>query len=469
METRAPTRARLAVMVAFALSCFALLLYVWSSFGGPVPLQAKAYRFQVGFDEATQLSQQAEVRISGVPVGKVIRTSPGEKRTLADVELEARYAPLPADTRAILRQKTLLGETYVELTPGSPDAPKLPDGGRLPDAQVASTVELDEILRALDPRTRRDLQRLLGGLAAATRGRAPDVSDAVGNLAPTTEEAAGLLEVLHSQRGAVRRLVRDGGKVLRAVGRRDADVRGLITSGEQVLATTAARDRQLAETVALLPTFLRELRPTLRVAEATAAAADPVVRGLRPAARVLRPVLADASAVAPDARRLFRSLGPLITLSRPALPAATRLVRAAGPLVDVLHPVGRELSPVVDYLALYRQELVTMFANLAGATQATFRNPGAAEPLHYLRVLIPVWTEAFVTQPRRLPSNRHNPYFLPRALDKLAGGLEAFDCANLSNPQTVPALGPSPPCRVQGPLEFRGESRKFPHLKRDPP
>ena len=30
-----------------------------------------------------------------------------------------QYAPLPSDTRAILRQKTLLGETYVELTPGT--------------------------------------------------------------------------------------------------------------------------------------------------------------------------------------------------------------------------------------------------------------------------------------------------------------------------------------------------------------
>src|SRR3712207_8557371 len=58
-----------------------------------------------------------------------------------------------------------------------------------------------------------------------------------------------------------------------------------------------------------------------------------------------------------------------------------------------------------------------------------------------------------------------SPYFLPRALEKLATGLESFDCANLSNPQTVPALGGSPPCRVQGPLEFRGERRAFPHLR----
>jgi hypothetical protein len=53
-------------------------------------------------------------------------------------------------------------------------------------------------------------------------------------------------------------------------------------------------------------------------------------------------------------------------------------------------------------------------------------------------VLIPVTTEGFVTQSQRLASNRHNAYLAPGALNKLPSGLEAFDCSNVNNPQTVP-------------------------------
>src|SRR5206468_1216349 len=67
---------------------------------------------------------------------------------------EGGRAPVPSTTRAILRQKTLLGETYVELTPATRDAPKVKDGGTIPNAQIAPTVQLDEIFRAFDPPTR---------------------------------------------------------------------------------------------------------------------------------------------------------------------------------------------------------------------------------------------------------------------------------------------------------------------------
>jgi phospholipid/cholesterol/gamma-HCH transport system substrate-binding protein len=50
-------------MAVFTLSCFGLLLYLWSAFGGPVPLKPHGYRFHASFAEATQLAQEADVRI----------------------------------------------------------------------------------------------------------------------------------------------------------------------------------------------------------------------------------------------------------------------------------------------------------------------------------------------------------------------------------------------------------------------
>src|SRR5829696_734037 len=107
MQKSAPSVAQLLTMVVFALSCFGLLLFLWLSFGGPVPLKPKGYRVNVAFPEATTLATEADVRIAGVSVGKVrkIGLDSTKKRTMATLELEKDYAPLPSDARATLRQK----------------------------------------------------------------------------------------------------------------------------------------------------------------------------------------------------------------------------------------------------------------------------------------------------------------------------------------------------------------------------
>src|SRR3954453_10033561 len=149
MQKQAPTLGRVLVMTGFALSCFGLLLFLWLAFGGPIPLSPKGYRFNTSFGEATQLAQEADVRISGVSVGKVKTIATKEEsRSNVTIAMESKYAPVPKNTRATLRQKTLLGDTYVELPPGDKSTVMLPENGTLPTAQVSPTVELDEIFRA---------------------------------------------------------------------------------------------------------------------------------------------------------------------------------------------------------------------------------------------------------------------------------------------------------------------------------
>src|SRR3954447_6445778 len=140
---------RIPTMLIFALGCFGLLLFLWMSFGGAVPLKANKYELRVSFPGAATRAEAADVRIAGVSVGKVRKKDldKGGSRTRVIMDINHRYAPLPKDTRAILRQKTLLGETFVELTPGHRSAGTFPDHAIIPNAQVEPTVELDEILR----------------------------------------------------------------------------------------------------------------------------------------------------------------------------------------------------------------------------------------------------------------------------------------------------------------------------------
>ena len=123
MQKQAPTTARIITMVLFALSCFGLLLFLWLAFGGPIPLKPTGYQVRVAFDEATQLAKQSPVNVAGVPVGEVVKVEPTPNATMATIELDRKYSPISAETRATLRDKTLLGQTYVELTLGDKNGP----------------------------------------------------------------------------------------------------------------------------------------------------------------------------------------------------------------------------------------------------------------------------------------------------------------------------------------------------------
>jgi phospholipid/cholesterol/gamma-HCH transport system substrate-binding protein len=520
MHKRGMSASRVAIMVAFALSCFGLLLFLWLAFGGPIPLKPKGYRVQASFAEATQLATEADVRISGVPVGKVKTIEPDKRNGRSDVvmEIESRYAPLRSDVRAILRQKTLLGETYVELTPGSKGAKAVPEGGTLRQSQISPTVELDEIYRSFDEPTRRAFKTWMQAQAQAIDGHGRDLNDALGNLAPFAEDASTAVDILNRQEGAVKRLVSNTGVVFGALTERGDQLRELIENSNRVFETTANRDQELKQTFTILPTFSRETRATLDRLDTFSRDTNPLVTQLRPAARELSPTLKDLSALSPDLKLLFRDLDRLIDASKTGFPAAQRILRDLRPLLAQTDPALRQVIPMLEYIGLYKGELNTFFANISSATQAL--DPGTR--LHYLRTTNPVNPENFAAYPRRIGSNRTNPYLLPRGYSKLGGGLDSYETRHCGRavptvsqtpatpapapvpvpplpvptvvPAPVPAIPnplsaltpdvdkliaqvnqfafplvngtvPAPPCRQQGPFDVGGERTQYPHLK----
>src|SRR4051794_14276116 len=302
MQKQTPGVAKILTMVLFALSCFGLLLFLWLSFGGPTPLKPKGYRVQVGFPEATQLGLEADVRMAGVTIGKVRKKEldPHGNRTLATIEIDRKFAPIPKDSRAILRQKTLLGETYVELSPGNRRDGTVPEGGRLDDGRVQKTVELDEIFDSLDPETRKAFQGWQQGLGKAVEGRGGDLNAAFGQLPSFARNGADLMEVLDQEHVAVRNLVANTGEVFGALTRDEGQLRNLITGSGQVFDVTARRNQAIVDTLRAFPTFLDESKLTFERVQRFARNTDPLIRDLQPATRDLAPALEDVRAMAPD-------------------------------------------------------------------------------------------------------------------------------------------------------------------------
>jgi phospholipid/cholesterol/gamma-HCH transport system substrate-binding protein len=474
MNKNPPSPGRIAAMVGFTLSVAALLMFLWVSFGGTLPLRPEGYRFKADFPEASLLVKEADVRMAGVNVGKVKQKElgPGGRTTRVTMEIDNRFAPIGRDARAILRQKSLLGETYVEITPGSPGAEKLDDGGTLADSQVDDTVELDEVFRVFDPDTRKAFQEWLHEAGIATSGTfARDFNDSLGNAAPFFEGGADLLRPLAEQEVALRRVVRDTSRVFDAVSREDGQLRGLITGGEATFGALASRDDALAETFQIFPTFLRETRATVRRLEAFARNTDPLVRDLREPARDLAPTLRDLGDLSPDLETLFRHIDPLVRASRQGVPAAERFLRGAEPVLEATHVFMPELNPILSYLSFARVQLAQFItvggAALAGNGEGGYEGNGGAE--HYLPQVAIIDGRSLGRRTSRPPWERANSYVAPNAYDRAVplGVIESFDCRPNGGEQRNPSgsgENAEPPCFVQPPFLWGRE--KFPRLRR---
>lgn len=444
MIKQTPKIWQLALMGAFVLSCFGTLLWLWLAFGGTSPLSAKGYRFHAYFPEATQLAQQADVRISGVPVGKVVAIDRGpENRTDVEIELDEQYAPIPQDTKAMLRTKTLLGETYVDLSAGTRGSGTLPEGETLARSAVAPTVELDEIFRSFDKETRLAFQTWMQSSALAVAGRGPDLNAAFGNLPELSSAAEDLLRELNAQSGAVRQTVSSTADVFEALSEREGQLRALVTDSNRLFQVTAARNQDLANVFRELPRFQRESRITLPRLTAFGNAAMPTVKQLQPAATEMAPTFDALNRLSPEFRSLFTALGPVIDASKEGVPAFERTAAQLPPLLEDFQPFLRNLNPMVEYLGLSQREIGAFFGNFVGATSGrtlnvTQSNGKVVPPVHYLRATSPLGAESLTYYPRPLGASRGNAYGLPNTGDRLASGLPVYDSRPCANGNVAP-------------------------------
>jgi len=315
MNTEGPTLGRLVVIAGFALTCFGLLLFLWLAFGGPIPLKPQGYRVQVAFTDAPTLADQADVRTAGVRIGRVVKKqlAPEGNKTLATIELDSKYAPMKADARAILRQKTLLGETYVEVTTGSPGAPDIKEGARLRDGQVAQAVEFDELFSIFDKKTRKTFQQWMASAAQAGAGRGRDLSDALGNLPVFVENAQGVVDVLGERRAALRDLVKNTGRTFEELTADEGALTELTVRNTELFDELSRRREHLADSIRIFPTFLTETKLTLARLKTFSVNTEPLIRDLEPVLDDLQPTLVSLRRLSPDLENLFDNVNPLIT------------------------------------------------------------------------------------------------------------------------------------------------------------
>ena len=475
MIKQAPSPARVAAMVGFTFSCFVIILFLWIQFGGSTPLKPEGYRVKVAFPEAIGLNKDVDVRAAGITIGTVrkVEVDHESNRALATLVLEPRYAPLSSDARAIMRRKTLLGETFVEITTGTRDAPKLADGGRLKDSKVAETVELDEVLQTYDKDTRRAFQLWQQELATGLGGRGEDLNDTVGQLPEFTDSAGDLLSVLDSEEEALSGLVRDTGAVYEALTRDEGQLANLIRNSHGVFRQTSDQRVSLREAFQIFPTFLAESKATLERAEGFSRNARPLVRDLRPVAHELRPTLRAVRRFAPPLKRFFVRFNQQIRVSRRSLPALRQILHETGPLFRSLGPFLGELNPIFEWLEAHQLLTSDFLTYSPGGIADTVSDPGPGEVGHYLRQLGMTGAESLAIHQNRLSGNRGNAYLPPVFTGSETARrqiLPNWDCNNAGGevPAQPAPVGGQPACFTKPNLLFKGKQQgRLPHVEAD--
>ena len=95
---------------------------------------ASPYEIKGVFTTSNQLRSNSAVRIGGLDVGKVSKIEAGDGNTsVVTMEITDRDVPIRSDAELAIEPRLVLeGNFYVKVTPGSPGAPELADGGTVP-------------------------------------------------------------------------------------------------------------------------------------------------------------------------------------------------------------------------------------------------------------------------------------------------------------------------------------------------
>lgn len=437
MNKQAPSIGQLITIAGFALSCFGLLLFVWVAFGGPTPLAASGYHLKMPMTQIGQLAEQSEVSISGVGVGHVTGIDLGEGdqagSAIVTLELEPEYAPVPADTRAILRAKSLLGEAYIELTPGDKRDGVLEDGDELPPAQVAKSVQLDEIFRTFDEKTREAFKQGAIDNSIAMLNRGASMNQTLGVLPGTLTELDDVLQVLDENDQDLSKLIKNTGVVFNALSRRQGQLSGLIRNSNTVFRTTADRNQQLQDFFRIFPTFLRESRATQQRLGDFSEFATPVMNKMVPVAEQLSPTFKASAALAPVSKRLYTNLKPVIRKAPKAFPSLRGFLDDDAPrLLARVPDYFAEFNPFLQTASYYRKELAAFLGNATAVTNASRSYGDQIAGVRYIRAGITLGPESATGYPQRLTTSRSNPYVKAGGNDKF-GNLEVFDSSNCTS------------------------------------
>lgn len=409
-------RGQLALLMLCTAIAAILYVVLNNAFGGPQIRLGGAYEIKASFVDSQGLLKKSFVLARGVEVGSVEGIDVEGGRALITFSVQGRYAPIYRNATVRTGNRTLLGEPYIDLDPGTPAAGRLPSGSTLPAAQVLPTVQFDDALKALNPTAIGHLRSFSETWAQGLSSpQAPAQANAAWSGATTLiDQLHRLTTTLQGQQGEIAGLVDDAGTVFGELGRRETTIQGIVGNARSTLGALDARQASLRTAIAEVPPLLRTGRTTLADARPLLSELTPLIASVRSASPDLTAALNVLPQTARDGATVVDSLPRFNDTAVPVLEQALPVVGEAGPAALRLTPTLRNLIPMLGYVAPRANDITALLANLAefadhGDNRGiwfrynVFVDPGASDGTQALE------GKTFVVNPYPAPNGQLSP------------------------------------------------------------
>jgi phospholipid/cholesterol/gamma-HCH transport system substrate-binding protein len=286
----------------------------------------------------------ADVRVAGVPVGRVSSITRVGSDALLTMTIDSSVGVVHADATAALAPRLLFeGTAYVELTLGSPAARPLGDAV-IPVSRTSTYVPLEDVFSILQPATRADVRTVSHEVAGVLSATAPSALRGTLAAAPALTRDAAV--IAGSARGSHQTELRSAVASLAQVASAAAAQSPAIATSLGDTATTARAAEvsggvPLGRTLAALPGTTAELSSGAGAATAIVTQLQRLVPALQPGVEALTPTLA---AVRPLLRRSLPVLSELDPVLGSAQSALAGAIRGAGPALAAMHALAPTLG-----------------------------------------------------------------------------------------------------------------------------
>ncbi len=241
------------ILAVFTIFCVLVLEFLAINIGQPNPLSSN-YTLHAVFADADGIPTAADVRVSGVGVGKVTSishdpNSPGYSVVTIQIS-DTSAVPVYSNGFAKVRPKTLLGEKYIDLTVGSSAAAEaIGSGGYLPVAETGKDVSNDEIFNAFDSTTRAQQQQVLAALDSATKGRAGDIQSILPQLQQVVANLSPVAQVYEKDQPQTDDIFVQLNTIMQALADEHQQLAGFLGNGNIALGAIAQKDQALVATL----------------------------------------------------------------------------------------------------------------------------------------------------------------------------------------------------------------------------
>jgi phospholipid/cholesterol/gamma-HCH transport system substrate-binding protein len=405
-----PAAARRAVFFIglFVLAGVAVIVYLFTGTQVTIPLlsEPRDYLVDIVVPDIDNLVTASKVEIAGVKVGEVRYLAAQPDGMRVTIALENKFAPLHQGVRVRVAQRSLVEETYLDVTDGT--GPPIRPGSTVPRAALQPSVQLRDILNGLDPGTRQQLGQTLRSLGAGTNGSKPDVNALMTGLGDLGMEGHTALDAIAAQSADLTALTRETSTLMTALDTGNGIIADLVTNAQRITSATADQRPAIEASLRQLPGVLDSADTATANLTTLAGALNPVAARLNEAS----PELSAALRQLPDNTKNLRALLPALDKTLDRAPDTLHRIPTFGRdtrnLIPPTQKILQDLNPVLGYLRPYGPEIGGFVANFNAILGYK-----TEEGIHYARLLA-VGDDAAVQSPTNVGATTYiNPYPAP--------------------------------------------------------